>query len=91
MKNNQKWFTADYNKKFNKIIVENADAIGFMVFGHHHTDTFHLVKNEKGEAIQAMFISPAVTPWISDLSKNGNNPSYRVFKCDKDWNIVDIE
>ncbi|VDK50566.1 unnamed protein product [Cylicostephanus goldi] len=38
------WFRDPYNEKFLNLTIKYADVIGLMIFGHHHTDTFHLVK-----------------------------------------------
>ncbi|KAK5975748.1 hypothetical protein GCK32_004080, partial [Trichostrongylus colubriformis] len=38
------WFRDPYNEKFLNLTVGYADVIGLMLFGHHHTDTFHLIK-----------------------------------------------
>ena len=34
----------NYNKKLLQITVKYSKTIKWMLFGHHHTDTFHIVK-----------------------------------------------
>lgn len=38
------WMFPEYNRRFLNITRAYADTIKWMVFGHHHTDTFHIVK-----------------------------------------------
>jgi sphingomyelin phosphodiesterase acid-like 3 len=88
------WMVPQYNKRFLDITVKYASTIGWMIFGHHHTDTFHLVKKGvSGKAVQLFLMCPAVTPWFSDLPGAGaNNPSLRVIEYeDASWNYVDIK
>uniref|UniRef100_A0A0N4ZSU7 Metallophos domain-containing protein n=1 Tax=Parastrongyloides trichosuri TaxID=131310 RepID=A0A0N4ZSU7_PARTI len=87
------WLYPQYNEQFLDIIIEFADVIKWMVFGHHHTDTFRMVLNSKNEPIQMMFMSPSVTPWFSDLEGAGsNNPAFRIFDYNiENWDINDIE
>jgi len=33
-----------YNKRLIDLFTEYADSIGFMLFGHLHTDTFRILK-----------------------------------------------
>uniref|UniRef100_A0A0K0EHY4 Metallophos domain-containing protein n=1 Tax=Strongyloides stercoralis TaxID=6248 RepID=A0A0K0EHY4_STRER len=86
------WFHPQYNEEFLNIVIEFSDIIKWMVFGHHHTDTFRMVLNDKNEAVQMMFMAPSVTPWFSNLPGAGsNNPAFRVFDYNKNnWNINDI-
>uniref|UniRef100_A0AC35THM5 Metallophos domain-containing protein n=1 Tax=Rhabditophanes sp. KR3021 TaxID=114890 RepID=A0AC35THM5_9BILA len=86
------WMTPDYNQHFIDITVKYSDVIKWMIFGHHHTDTFRLLKDANGITRQAMFMAPAVTPWFSDLAGAGsNNPAFRVFNASESWEINDIE
>uniref|UniRef100_A0A914WDY4 Sphingomyelin phosphodiesterase C-terminal domain-containing protein n=1 Tax=Plectus sambesii TaxID=2011161 RepID=A0A914WDY4_9BILA len=63
-----------------------------MLFGHHHTDTFHIVKDANGTAVQTMLLAPAVTPWFSSLPGAGaNNPAFRFITFnDSNWDMLDI-
>lgn len=62
-----------------------------MIFGHHHTDTFHLIKDSKENNVQLALMAPAVTPWFSDLPGAGaNNPTFRVYETDAYSKIQDI-
>ncbi|VDN26115.1 unnamed protein product [Gongylonema pulchrum] len=38
------WMVPEYNQRFIDITVKYARTIGWMIFGHHHTDTFHIIK-----------------------------------------------
>ncbi|WKY13215.1 hypothetical protein Q1695_004206 [Nippostrongylus brasiliensis] len=85
------WFRDEYNEKFLKLTVDYANVIGMMLFGHHHTDTFHLVKNNAGTAVQFVLMSPAVTPWFSSLDGAGaNNPAFRTYDVNLDWSFDEI-
>ena len=76
------WFKPEFNKKYLDIIVRYADVIHLQLYGHHHTDTFKLIKDDKGLVVGVGFIAPAVTPWRSTLAPEtgANNPSLRLFK-----------
>nr|CDJ86142.1 Metallophosphoesterase domain containing protein [Haemonchus contortus] len=85
------WFRNPYNEKFLKLTVDYAEVIGYMFFGHHHTDTFHLIKDPSGLTVQFALMSPAVTPWFSTLEGAGaNNPAFRVYDADENGIINDI-
>uniref|UniRef100_A0A915D0I1 Calcineurin-like phosphoesterase domain-containing protein n=1 Tax=Ditylenchus dipsaci TaxID=166011 RepID=A0A915D0I1_9BILA len=77
-KANFTWMYPQYNRRMLDITIKYAKTIKWMVFGHHHTDTFHLVKNQQGEDVQLMLMCPAVTPWYSIAGSN--NPAFRVFE-----------
>ncbi|KAI1714947.1 calcineurin-like phosphoesterase domain-containing protein [Ditylenchus destructor] len=83
------WFRAEYNKRFLEIIVKYAQTIKWMIFGHNHYDSFHLIKDNEGNAAQLMLICPAVTPWMG--SQEPRNPAFRVFGYDeRTWMFDDI-
>ncbi|KHN79430.1 Acid sphingomyelinase-like phosphodiesterase 3b [Toxocara canis] len=79
------WMLPQYNQRFIDITVRYASTIKWMLFGHHHTDTFHIVKDPAtNNPVQVYLMAPAVTPWFSSLEGAGsNNPAFRVF----DYNI----
>ncbi|KAI1730135.1 acid sphingomyelinase-like phosphodiesterase 3b [Ditylenchus destructor] len=88
---NFQWFRPEYNKRFLEITVKYAQTIKWMVFGHHHSDSFHLVKDNVGNAVQLMLMSPGVTPWYSDWSLDSRNPAFRVFDYEPTtWRYNDI-
>lgn len=88
---NYTWFRDQYNERFLNLTVDYADVIGMMLFGHHHTDTFHLIKNSSGSTVQFALMSPAVTPWFSSLKGAGaNNPAFRTYDVDASGQIHDI-
>ncbi|KHJ95511.1 hypothetical protein OESDEN_04544 [Oesophagostomum dentatum] len=85
------WFRDAYNERFLNLTVDYADVIGMMIFGHHHTDTFHLVKDASGTPVQFLLMSPAVTPWFSSLEGAGaNNPAFRIYDVNYDGVYNDI-
>ncbi|TKR70508.1 hypothetical protein L596_022530 [Steinernema carpocapsae] len=86
------WMTPEYNQRFLDITVKYASTIKWMIFGHHHTDTFHIVKDDKMNPVQMMLMAPAVTPWFSNLDHAGsNNPAFRVFVYDTEsWAMKDV-
>ncbi|GMT11342.1 hypothetical protein PFISCL1PPCAC_2639, partial [Pristionchus fissidentatus] len=74
------WYRPEYNKRFLDITKKCASNIGWMIFGHHHTDTFHVVRDDLGAAVQTLLMAPSVTPWFSSLPGAGsNNPAFRLF------------
>uniref|UniRef100_A0AC34RRA7 Sphingomyelin phosphodiesterase C-terminal domain-containing protein n=1 Tax=Panagrolaimus sp. JU765 TaxID=591449 RepID=A0AC34RRA7_9BILA len=87
------WMPDFYNRKFLDLTVKYSTTIKWMIFGHHHTDTFHIVKNSNNEPVQLMLMAPSVTPWFSDLDGAGaNNPAFRIIDYDpKTWEFNDIE
>ncbi|KAI6234336.1 Metallophos domain-containing protein [Aphelenchoides fujianensis] len=89
-KANFSWFTEETNKKFIDVIVPHVANIRWMIFAHHHTDTFHVLRNEKGDAVQVLFCAPSVTPWYSDLGKGANNPAFRVYESSDNWAPLDF-
>lgn len=50
------WFRDEYNKKYLEITARYKDTIKWMFYGHHHTDTFHLVKVRKYHIICHFYI-----------------------------------
>jgi sphingomyelin phosphodiesterase acid-like 3 len=86
------WLLNKYNKKFLQITVKYSTTIKWMLFGHHHTDTFHILKDNNKNPVQVMLMAPAVTPWFSDLEGAGsNNPSFRIIDYDsKTWDYNEI-
>ncbi|CAD6195385.1 unnamed protein product [Caenorhabditis auriculariae] len=85
------WFRPEYNEKFLNLTTRYANSIGWMIFGHHHTDTFHLIKDQLGNVVQLALMAPSVTPWFSDLPGAGaNNPSFRTYETDDYGKISDI-
>uniref|UniRef100_A0AC34REN9 Calcineurin-like phosphoesterase domain-containing protein n=1 Tax=Panagrolaimus sp. JU765 TaxID=591449 RepID=A0AC34REN9_9BILA len=87
------WMPDFYNRKFLDLTVKYSTTIKWMIFGHHHTDTFHIVKDSNNEPVQLMLMAPSVTPWFSDLDGAGaNNPAFRIIDYDpKTWEFNDIE
>uniref|UniRef100_A0AC35FR23 Uncharacterized protein n=1 Tax=Panagrolaimus sp. PS1159 TaxID=55785 RepID=A0AC35FR23_9BILA len=87
------WMRPEYNKKLLKIMIKYSKTIKWMLFGHHHTDTFHILKNDKGNPIQLMLMAPSVTPWFSNLPGAGsNNPAFRVIDYNpKTWDYNEID
>ena len=76
------WLKPSYNEKLLEILIAYSDIIPIQLYGHHHTDTFKLIKDKNGKVVSVGLLAPAVTPWISTLAPEtgGNNPSLRLFK-----------
>ena len=88
------WLRPAYNARLLKITVAYADTIKWMVFGHHHSDTFHVVRvimrglavgrslhfqNASGDAVQLLLMGPAVSPGRIPLPGAGSvNPAFRI-------------
>jgi len=96
------WFKEDYNFRYLQILQEYADTIHLQLYGHHHTDTFKLIRNQpdfdgtglENEVIGVGILAPAVTPWNSTLAPEtgANNPAIRLFKYNiKTGEILDYE
>ncbi|CAI4223429.1 unnamed protein product [Auanema sp. JU1783] len=87
------WFRPQYNERFLNITVKYASTIKWMLYGHHHTDTFHIIRDESNKPVQMSLMAPAVTPWFSDLRGAGaNNPAFRIYRASDDYTkILDIE
>lgn len=81
------WYYSEFNNRFISIVREFDDVIAGMFFGHHHTDTFKIVKDTKGNVISSMLLAPGVTPWATTLPgvvDGANNPGIRLVEYDKD-------
>ncbi len=78
------WFRDDFNNRYLDILEEFSDVIHLQLYGHHHTDTFKIMRNASGDAFGFGLLAPAVTPWRSTLAPEtgANNPSLRLFKFD---------
>ncbi|CAJ0946364.1 unnamed protein product, partial [Mesorhabditis belari] len=77
------WMTPYYNNQFLAILEKYSSNVGWMIFGHHHTDTFHVVRDYTGAPFNVAWMAPAVTPWFSTLDGAGsNNPTFRVYQTD---------
>ncbi|KAL3125098.1 hypothetical protein niasHT_000370 [Heterodera trifolii] len=76
-----------YNQKLVDLLVEYAPQIGWIFFGHYHTDTFRVIKNSDGKAVQRFFTAPALTPAFQK-----NNPAFRVADYNTDtWELEDMK
>ncbi|PAV86103.1 hypothetical protein WR25_24430 isoform A [Diploscapter pachys] len=86
------WFRDQYNAKFIDLIRNYSSQIGWMIFGHHHTDTFHLVKDVNNTTPLGVFwMTPAVTPMFSNLpGSTAQNPSFRIWDIDEKSQINDF-
>ncbi|MFH4973541.1 hypothetical protein AB6A40_000250 [Gnathostoma spinigerum] len=87
---NFSWMVPRYNQRLINITVKYAKTIGWMIFGHHHSDTFHIIKDPKSALpVQLYLMAPAITPWFSTLPGAGaNNPSIRVFEYEPKTNVL---
>ncbi|CAJ0577011.1 unnamed protein product, partial [Mesorhabditis spiculigera] len=77
------WFRPFYNDRLLALVERFSSSVGWMLFGHHHTDTFHIIRDSTGLPINVAWMCPAVTPWFSTLPGAGsNNPTFRVYDID---------
>lgn len=44
----KRWYYDYYNERFVQIIRDHKDVIFGMFFGHHHSDTFRIIKDADG-------------------------------------------
>jgi sphingomyelin phosphodiesterase acid-like 3 len=48
---NVRWYVADKNKIFHRLLHDYSDVIRAAVFGHEHTDSFRLVYDDNGNVM----------------------------------------
>ncbi|PNJ89617.1 SMPDL3B isoform 3 [Pongo abelii] len=83
---NKAWFREGFNEKYLKVVRKHHGVIAGQFFGHHHTDSFRMLYDDAGAPINAMFITPGVTPWKTTLPgvvNGANNPAIRVLEYDR--------
>ena len=87
------WLKPKYNSKFLDILIQYSDIIPIQLYGHHHTDTFKLIRDKNGNVVSVGLLAPAVTPGKSTLAPEtgANNPSLRLFKYDTTTGMVNIK
>ena len=75
------------------ILIQYSDIIPIQLYGHHHTDTFKLIRDKNGNVVSVGLLAPAVTPGKSTLAPEtgANNPSLRLFKYDTSTGMVNIK
>lgn len=78
------WFRPDFNDKYLSLLSNYSDVIHIQLYGHHHTDTFKIIRDDIGDPVGFGLLAPAVTPWRSTLAPEtgANNPGIRLFKYD---------
>ena len=42
------WFAENFNDRYLQILQKYADTIHLQLYGHHHTDTFKLIRSGNG-------------------------------------------
>uniref|UniRef100_A0A914C9U7 Uncharacterized protein n=1 Tax=Acrobeloides nanus TaxID=290746 RepID=A0A914C9U7_9BILA len=86
------WMPPQYNQKLVNIFLKYASNIKWMIFGHHHSDTFHILK--KGSIpVQLLLICPAVTVgWQKTYIFMIFFMTFRVINYDdQTWDYTDIK
>ncbi|XP_023676996.2 acid sphingomyelinase-like phosphodiesterase 3b isoform X1 [Paramormyrops kingsleyae] len=84
-KKRKPWFRSEFNRRYLGLIQKHHAVISGQFFGHHHTDSFRMFYDSKGNPISTMFLTPGVTPWKTTLpgvEDGANNPGIRVFEYD---------
>eukprot|EP00127_Corallochytrium_limacisporum_P006191 Clim_evm8s221 gene=Clim_evmTU8s221 len=70
-------------RQFAKIVADYPKQIAGLLFGHHHSDSFHFIKKD-GKEVGVVNVAPGIIPTY--------NPSFRVFKYDRmTGEILDYE
>ncbi|XP_037100740.1 acid sphingomyelinase-like phosphodiesterase 3a [Syngnathus acus] len=79
------------NERLLNICRRYSHVIAGHFYGHTHKDSVMVLLDHKGEAVNSVFVSPAVTPIKSSWETYSNNPAVRLYFYDKqDFGILDI-
>ncbi|XP_071385465.1 cyclic GMP-AMP phosphodiesterase SMPDL3A [Centroberyx affinis] len=80
-----------HNERLVAIFRTYSHVIAGQFYGHTHRDSIMVLLDEKGEPVNSLFVSPAITPIKSILEPYSNNPAFRMYHYNtKDYTVLDI-
>ena len=76
----------ELHERFLRLLVRFSDVIVGQLYGHTHTDSFRLIRSEKGKPVGLSLLQGSVSPIT------GCNPSLRLYSCNSQKNkLVDFD
>lgn len=90
-----RWFTEQFNTRFNDLVIQYGDVIVGSYSAHQHLDTFRIFYKE-GEPVLGMLVAPSVTPWRARVGATyisiAHNPAIRrIMFDDVTYELTDVE
>ncbi|KAM3843216.1 cyclic GMP-AMP phosphodiesterase SMPDL3A [Diretmus argenteus] len=80
-----------HNERLVTIFRNYSHVIAGHFYGHTHRDSIMVLLDHKGEAVNSLFVSPAITPIKSKLEPYSNNPSFRMYHYHNDnYTLLDL-
>ncbi|MGH0138941.1 UNVERIFIED_CONTAM: hypothetical protein FKN15_068064 [Acipenser sinensis] len=80
-----------FNERLVRIFLKYSNVIAGHFYGHTHRDSIMVLLDEQGNAVNSLFVAPAVTPIMGALESQSNNPGFRLYQYDSsDYNLLDI-
>jgi len=79
----QHWLQERFNHRYLEFVRKYSNLIVGQYFGHQHSDSFRIFKDEKGKPISWALLNPSVSPF--KVSANGmvvesSNPAVRLYR-----------
>ncbi|KAF7650457.1 hypothetical protein LDENG_00125830 [Lucifuga dentata] len=79
------------NERLVAIFRKYSHVIEGHFYGHTHRDSIMVLLDQKGEAVNSLFVSPAITPIRNVWEPYSNNPAFRMYVYNsKDFSVLDI-
>ncbi|KAF6732215.1 Acid sphingomyelinase-like phosphodiesterase 3a [Oryzias melastigma] len=80
-----------HNERLVSIFRKYAPVIAGHFYGHTHRDSIMVLLDQRGEPVNSLFVSPAVTPIKNALELYSNNPGFRMYLYNsQDYSMQDI-
>ncbi|XP_023652984.1 cyclic GMP-AMP phosphodiesterase SMPDL3A [Paramormyrops kingsleyae] len=80
-----------HNEKLVEIFRNYSDIIAAQFYGHTHRDSVMVLQDDRGNPLNSVFVTPALTPIRSAAEPYSNNPGLRVYEYDpQEFTIVDL-
>ncbi|XP_053139961.1 acid sphingomyelinase-like phosphodiesterase 3a isoform X2 [Hemicordylus capensis] len=80
-----------FNERLIDIFRRHSSVIAGHFFGHTHKDSIMILLDEKGNPINSMFVTPAVTPVKAIWETDSNNPGVRLYQYDPlSYSVLDL-
>ncbi|MBN3270471.1 ASM3A phosphodiesterase, partial [Polyodon spathula] len=78
-----------FNERLVSIFRKYSNVIAGHFYGHTHRDSIMVLLDEQGNAVNSLFVAPAVTPIMGVLESQSNNPGFRLYQYDSsDYNLL---